>query len=48
MTYAELYQQVADLVSALLSLGLQPGDRVASYSSNCIVSLALMDRPQFF
>lgn len=37
ITYAELYSLVADLVSALLDLGLQPGDRVASYSSNCIV-----------
>ncbi|KAG1754051.1 uncharacterized protein EDB91DRAFT_1101357 [Suillus paluster] len=27
---------VADLVSALLMLNLKPGDRVASYSSNCI------------
>lgn len=37
VTYAELYQLVADLVSALLSYGLKPGDRVASYSSNCVV-----------
>lgn len=29
---------VADLVSALLELGLQAGDRVASYSANNIVS----------
>ena len=40
MTYSELYNLVADLVSALLSYGLQPGDRVASYSSNCTVSQA--------
>lgn len=39
VTYAELYAQVADLVSALLDLGLQPGDRIGSYCSNCIVSL---------
>lgn len=39
-TYLELYSLVADLVSALLLYGLKPGDRVASYSSNCIVSLA--------
>ena len=40
VTYGELYALVADLVSALLDLGLQPGDRVASYCSNCIVSVA--------
>jgi len=40
VTYSELYNLVADIVSALLSYGLQPGDRVASYSSNCIVSQA--------
>ena len=28
---------VADIVSALLSRGFKPGDRVASYASNCIV-----------
>ena len=38
-SYAELYQLVTALVSALLQHGIQPGDRVASYSSNCIVSL---------
>lgn len=37
VTYAQLYAIVADLVSALLHLGLKPGDRVASYSSNCVV-----------
>ena len=37
VTYKELYVIVADLVSALLEIGLKPGDRVASYSSNCIV-----------
>ncbi|KAG1755681.1 hypothetical protein EDB19DRAFT_1924945 [Suillus lakei] len=36
VTYADLYAMVADLVSALLILDLKPGDRVASYSSNCI------------
>ncbi|KAK7695798.1 hypothetical protein QCA50_000436 [Cerrena zonata] len=40
MTYAELYELVANLVSALLSLGLKPGDRVASYSSNCTENVA--------
>ena len=40
VSYAELYALVADLSSALLALGLKPGDRVASYSSNSIVSLA--------
>jgi len=38
-TYSKLYSLVADLVSALLLNGLKPGDRVASYSSNCIVGL---------
>ena len=41
VTYAQLYHIVRDLVSALLFHGLRPGDRVASYSSNCIVSLFL-------
>ncbi|KDQ64516.1 hypothetical protein JAAARDRAFT_145328 [Jaapia argillacea MUCL 33604] len=36
ITYSELYNLVADLVSALLLSGLKAGDRVASYSSNCI------------
>ncbi|KIK97146.1 hypothetical protein PAXRUDRAFT_825234 [Paxillus rubicundulus Ve08.2h10] len=40
VTYAELYDTVADLVSALHGLGLHPGDRVASYSSNCFENLA--------
>ncbi|KAG2013636.1 acetyl-CoA synthetase [Coprinopsis cinerea AmutBmut pab1-1] len=35
-TYAELYTLVASAVSALLHYGLKPGDRVASYASNCI------------
>lgn len=33
---------VADLASALLSSGVKPGDRVASYSSNCIVRLSCL------
>ncbi|KAI5124974.1 hypothetical protein M0805_007400 [Coniferiporia weirii] len=40
VTYTELYALVADLVSALLELGLQPGDRVGSYCSNCIENVA--------
>lgn len=39
VSYADLYALVADLVSALLSIGLKPGDRVASYASNCIVRM---------
>ncbi|KAG6821270.1 hypothetical protein H0H93_002380 [Arthromyces matolae] len=35
-TYQELYNLTSDLASALLLNGLEPGDRVASYSSNCI------------
>ncbi|KAL1747449.1 hypothetical protein HDZ31DRAFT_80433 [Schizophyllum fasciatum] len=38
--YADLYAMVADVVSALLSRGFQPGDRVASYASNCIENVA--------
>ncbi|KAI6047176.1 hypothetical protein EDC04DRAFT_2886989 [Pisolithus marmoratus] len=40
VTYAQLYDIVANLVSALLLLGLKPGDRVASYCSNCIENVA--------
>ncbi|GBE79455.1 Malonamoyl-CoA synthetase vrtB [Sparassis crispa] len=40
VTYLELYSLVADLVSALLASGLKAGDRVASYSSNCIENVA--------
>ncbi|KAJ7904525.1 acetoacetyl-CoA synthetase [Mycena olivaceomarginata] len=40
-TYAELYDLVSRLVSSLLANGLKPGDRVASYSSNCIENVAL-------
>lgn len=39
VTYAQLYNLVADVASALLYHGVRPGDRVASYSSNCIVRL---------
>ncbi|RDB22609.1 Acetoacetyl-CoA synthetase [Hypsizygus marmoreus] len=39
-TYLQLYNLVADLVSSLLQNGLKPGDRVASYSSNCIENVA--------
>jgi hypothetical protein len=38
LSFAELYALVGDLASALLGAGLRPGDRVASYASNCIVS----------
>ncbi|KAH7914344.1 hypothetical protein BJ138DRAFT_1079714 [Hygrophoropsis aurantiaca] len=40
VTYAELYDLVARLASTLRNLGLEPGDRVASYSSNCIENVA--------
>ncbi|KIJ56671.1 hypothetical protein M422DRAFT_149201 [Sphaerobolus stellatus SS14] len=40
VSYHELYHLVADVVSALLLVPIQPGDRVASYSSNCIENLA--------
>ncbi|KAF7355325.1 Acetoacetyl-CoA synthetase [Mycena sanguinolenta] len=40
-TYAQLYDLVSRLVSSLLANGLKPGDRVASYSSNCIENVAL-------
>lgn len=40
ITFAELYDLVADIVSSLLACGLKPGDRVGSYSSNCIVRLS--------
>ncbi|PPQ94013.1 hypothetical protein CVT25_009861 [Psilocybe cyanescens] len=41
VTYAQLYSLVADAVSALLYYGVKPGDRVASYSSNCIENVAV-------
>ncbi|KAJ7276411.1 acetoacetyl-CoA synthetase [Mycena haematopus] len=40
-TYSQLYDLVSRLVSSLLANGLKPGDRVASYSSNCIETVAL-------
>ncbi|EIW61928.1 acetoacyl-CoA synthetase [Trametes versicolor FP-101664 SS1] len=40
VSYAELYALVSDIVSAFLAHGLKPGDRVASYSSNCIENVA--------
>ncbi|KIM46175.1 hypothetical protein M413DRAFT_16904 [Hebeloma cylindrosporum] len=40
VTYAQLYALVADVVSALILHGIKPGDRVASYSSNCIENVA--------
>ena len=42
LSYRELYDLVADIVSALLLVPIQPGDRVASYSSNCIVRLTFL------
>uniref|UniRef100_A0A0W0FJZ4 Putative acetoacetyl-coa synthetase n=1 Tax=Moniliophthora roreri TaxID=221103 RepID=A0A0W0FJZ4_MONRR len=39
-TYGDLYELVSSLVSAFLENGLKPGDRVASYSSNCIENVA--------
>ncbi|KAJ3997023.1 acetoacetyl-CoA synthetase [Lentinula boryana] len=39
-TYAELYSLVAHVVSALIHHGVKAGDRVASYSSNCIENVA--------
>ncbi|KAI0081811.1 acetoacetate-CoA ligase [Panus rudis PR-1116 ss-1] len=40
VTYAELYDLVSNIVSALVSYGLKPGDRVAAYASNCIENVA--------
>ncbi|KAF8592338.1 acetoacetate-CoA ligase [Ramaria rubella] len=40
VTYQQLYQLVANIVSALLLVPIGPGDRVASYSSNCIENVA--------
>ncbi|KAH9899837.1 acetoacyl-CoA synthetase [Cubamyces lactineus] len=40
VSYAELYALVSDLVSGFLAHGLKPGDRIASYSSNCIENVA--------
>jgi hypothetical protein len=46
-SYAELYELVAALVSALLQHGVKPGDRVASYASNCIVSIPIQDSTKY-
>ncbi|KAF8484292.1 hypothetical protein JB92DRAFT_3029847 [Gautieria morchelliformis] len=40
ISYRDLYELVSHLVSALLLVPIQPGDRVASYSSNCIDNVA--------
>ncbi|EJD01158.1 acetoacetate-CoA ligase [Fomitiporia mediterranea MF3/22] len=40
VTYEELYALVSELVSALLDVGLKPGDRVGAYCSNCIENVA--------
>ncbi|OJT03733.1 Acetoacetyl-CoA synthetase [Trametes pubescens] len=40
VSYAELYALVSDIVSAFLAHGLKPGDRIASYSSNCVENVA--------
>ncbi|KAG8934326.1 hypothetical protein FRC02_010183 [Tulasnella sp. 418] len=40
ISYGDLYELVERLVSSLLSSGVRPGDRVASYSSNCIENIA--------
>ncbi|KAH9943407.1 acetoacyl-CoA synthetase [Epithele typhae] len=39
-SFKPLYALVADLVSAFLARGLKPGDRIASYSSNCVENVA--------
>ncbi|KAJ7591022.1 acetoacetyl-CoA synthetase [Mycena floridula] len=41
ISYHELYILVSKLVSGLLKHGVKPGDRVASYSSNCIETLGV-------
>lgn len=38
VSYADLYVQVFHVVQALKEIEIKPGDRIASYSSNCIVS----------
>ncbi|KAG8708631.1 hypothetical protein FRC09_001129 [Ceratobasidium sp. 395] len=41
LTYAELYENVADAISALTEHGVTKGDRVASYSSNCLETVVV-------
>ncbi|KAJ8509337.1 hypothetical protein ONZ45_g8488 [Pleurotus djamor] len=40
VSYASLYETVANVASALLLHGLKPGDRVGAYCSNCIENVA--------
>ncbi|KAG8888435.1 hypothetical protein FRB98_007647 [Tulasnella sp. 332] len=40
ITYGELYDLTSRVVDALRSSGIKPGDRVASYASNCIENVA--------
>ncbi|KAJ7068285.1 acetoacyl-CoA synthetase [Mycena amicta] len=40
-TYAQLYELVSQIVSALLANSVQPGDRVSAYCSNSIEAVAL-------
>ena len=42
ITYEDLYLRVAQLASSLRNEGIEPGDRVAGYLPNCIVSYAAM------
>ncbi|WP_416885630.1 acetoacetate--CoA ligase [Marinospirillum sp.] len=42
LSYAELYQQVAQLAASLRDLGIQPGDRVAGYLPNSHFALIAM------
>lgn len=40
ITYKQLYTLTSRVVNALEREGIKPGDRVASYASNCIVRLS--------
>jgi len=42
MTYAELYDSVAQLVAPLRTIGVRPGDRVAAYMPNLIETAVAM------
>ena len=42
LTYQDLYQQVAQLASALRHAGIQPGDRVAGFMPNTIATVVAM------